>query len=833
MRNLSYVSLFSSAGIGCYGFKKEGFDCIVTNELIPRRMDIQRYNHKCLYDSGYIVGDISSSDIQQKILSEINQWKSIGDREIDVLIATPPCQGMSVANHKKNDEEITRNSLVVESIKIIKEVNPLIFIFENVPAFLKTICTDIDGVNKTIDSVIKGHLGKHYTVSSNIINFKDYGACSSRARTIVIGVRNDLSEDITPIELFPEISPEKTLREVIGHLPPLKDMGEISPNDIYHSFRPYPEYMRKWIAGIPEGTSAFDNADPAKRPHQIIDGIMVPNKQKNGDKYRRQYWDKVGPCVHTRNDLLASQNTIHPADDRVFSIRELMLMMTIPDTFQWTEKSLAELNAMTELEKKNFLKKNETNIRQSIGEAVPTVIFASIAKKIRRALLKKKINRNDIISKIANFQLSDTNNLIQYIRSNPENLNLFALSRIAELANINRQDNAAYFTNKHLANEVIEMLPNLDGRSIRILEPSVGVGNFLPFLFKKYENASFVRLDVIDIDNNALKVLEELLKHMEVPANFTIRMICDDFLLHNFEDRYDLVVGNPPYTKLSRSNSLCAQYLQNAKNKETTNTCSFFMEKALKLSNFVALIMPKYFINTSEFKRTREIIQGHNISFIIDFGEKGFEGVLIETVCIGINTTLLPHKTIVRSITKNTTITQNQYYITDREFPYWILYRDAFFDSIAQTMSFGIFTVFRDRQITNSLLSDHNSIRVLKSRNISDDGKTVLNIQGYDAFLDDNTAKKLSVYSYYDRTDVYLVPNMTYYPRMMKKPFHCVTNGSIAILTLKDGEPPFSEKEMAYFSSDEYRKFYMIARNLQTRSLNIDSSSVFFFGRKQ
>ena len=81
------------------------------------------------------------------------------------------------------------------------------------------------------------------------------------------------------------------------------------------------------------------------------------------------------PCVHTRNDQLASQNTVHPSDDRVFSIRELMRMMTIPDNFRWVDKSLEELNALPEKEKKSLLKKEAVKIRQSLGEAVPTQIF--------------------------------------------------------------------------------------------------------------------------------------------------------------------------------------------------------------------------------------------------------------------------------------------------------------------------------------------------------------------------------------------------------------------------------------------------------------------------
>ncbi len=88
--------------------------------------------------------------------------------------------------------------------------------------------------------------------------------------------------------------------------------------------------------------------------NQIIDGKLVINKQKNDDKYKRQSWDKVGPCVHTRNDQLASQNTIHPSDDRVFSIRELMEMITVPKAFRWSEYSLNELNLLSSTEKINI-----------------------------------------------------------------------------------------------------------------------------------------------------------------------------------------------------------------------------------------------------------------------------------------------------------------------------------------------------------------------------------------------------------------------------------------------------------------------------------------------
>lgn len=382
MNKYTYISLFSSAGVGCYGFKQENFDCIATNELLSKRLQVQKYNDKCKYETGYICGDILKKETVDKIYAEIQLWKNKENiNDITTIIATPPCQGMSVANHKKKDEQV-RNSLVIESLKLIKDIKPATFIIENVRAFLNTICTDVDGLNKKISEAINNNLSKLYNISSKVLNFKDYGSNSSRTRTLVIGVRKDI--DVSPELIFPIKRAEKTIKEVIGDLQSLSKMGEISPTDIYHSFRKYNPEMRKWIERLKEGQSAFDNEDTSRLPHYYKNGVKVFCKKKNGDKYTRQYWDKVAPCIHTRNDILASQNTVHPKDDRVFSVRELMRFMSIPQDFKWTEKNLDELNKLNDDNKQLFIKQNDINIRQSIGEAVPTAIFNQIAKNIKK-----------------------------------------------------------------------------------------------------------------------------------------------------------------------------------------------------------------------------------------------------------------------------------------------------------------------------------------------------------------------------------------------------------------------------------------------------------------
>lgn len=828
-RRPTYISLFSSAGIGCYGFHLEHFDCVATNELIPRRLDIQRYNHKCKYDSGYICGDLSKDGTKAALYAQIDLWRREESlSRVDVVIATPPCQGMSVANHKKTSTEIVRNSLVIESIKIIRQIRPRFFIFENVPAFMKTVCTDTDGVNKPIAEAIERSLGAEYSYVSRVINFKNYGACSSRQRTVVIGVSRDYADEVSPLELYPAPVEERTLRQVIGDLKPLQRFGEIDESDIYHSFRVYPEHMRAWIADLREGQSAFENSDERKKPHQIKDGRLVVNQQKNGDKYRRQYWDKVGPCIHTRNDQLASQNTIHPRDDRVFSIRELMLMMTVPYSFKWVEADLESLNRLSPARKRAFLKKEEIKIRQSLGEAVPTAIFQSIARKIAGVSVSPPLNRAAIHRIVKERGLSDTEALMRFITENPLSLSPASLGRIAELANTSPTDHAAFFTGKALITEMMKALPDTDQATVRILEPSVGVGNFVPLIVKKFEGRNVI-LDVVDIDRRCLEIARLILANYDIPDTCTINYIADDFLLHKFEEKYDYVIGNPPFHKMKSGNPLLRVYRGEAVNRDTTNICSFFLDKAMRIGNYVALVFPKFLLNTPEFAKTREYLSARAVESIIDFGEKGFPGVLVETLAIFINPQGRPSRTRVASITRGIRLVQQQSYIFDRKLPYWIIYRSKAFDQVCRRLDFGVFRVFRDRQITNRLLSAGGGIRVLKSRNISDSGTTIVDIDGYDAYISPGAASSLAVYEYLLRSDVYLTPNMTYKPRVIRKPAGTLVNGSVAILVPKEGVRP-TEEQLAYFSTREYREFYQIARNYQTRSLNVDACSVFFYG---
>lgn len=402
------------------------------------------------------------------------------------------------------------------------------------------------------------------------------------------------------------------------------------------------------------------------------------------------------------------------------------------------------------------------------------------------------------------------------------------MGRIAELCNSKRTENAAYFTNKSLITEIVKNLPNSEKSEITILEPSVGVGNFIPLILRKFEEKKII-LDVVDINADSLEIAKILISKVKTGKNVSINYIKADFLLYDFSKKYDFIIGNPPFSKSKIDLELLKIYKKNIINNDTNNLCSFFLEKSIKLANYVALVFPKFLLNTPEFKKTRDFLSLKNIDCIIDFGEKGFKGVLVETIAILVNNDSIVDKTKVISVTKHLEILQKQKYIFDEKLPYWVIYRNSFFDEIYNKLKLDVFSVFRDRQITNSKLNSKSGIRVLKSRNINDNGTEILDIAKYDSFIDVDISSGLTVFKYLNAENIFITPNMTYKPRVMRKPKNCLVNGSIAILIPKNAER-ITDEQLAYFSSDEYRKFYQIARNYQTRSLNVDSCSVYFYG---
>ncbi|MCQ2654266.1 DNA cytosine methyltransferase [Helicobacter pylori] len=424
-QTLTYISLFSGAGVGCYGLLEEGFECVATNEILEKRLNIQRINRKCKLDESYISGDIKKPETKEKILKQIGFYsKKFGNDRVDLVVATPPCQGMSVANHKKKNDEIKRNSLVVESIDLIKQIKPRFFILENVPSFYKTGCIDKNDNLLEIGSMIEQNLSGDYMLYDEVINFKNFGANSSRTRTLVIGVCKEFKDFTSVLEFFPDFKQEKTLKEVIGSLKPLS-WGEYDSADFYHSFRTYPKHMQEWIKDLKEGQSAFENVQdaisdlaylcsnegafesdylnpiqsnyqalmrkdsPKLYNHQAtnhsqaaLEKLKLINKEQGKECLpknlhgKQQFkstwgclnWNKISPTIDTRFDTPSNGTNSHPELHRSITPREAARIQSFSDNY--------------------IFYGNKTSVCKQIGNAVPPLLALALGKAILKSLKK-------------------------------------------------------------------------------------------------------------------------------------------------------------------------------------------------------------------------------------------------------------------------------------------------------------------------------------------------------------------------------------------------------------------------------------------------------------
>lgn len=797
-KKYTYISLFSSAGVGCYGFKMEDFDCIATNELLTARLNIQKYNNKCKYENGYISGDITEEETKLKLYQQIEFWKKNEQLEkVDVVIATPPCQGMSVANYKKNNET-KRNSLVVEAIEIIEKINPNIFIFENVSAFMKTDCVDKDGEILKIKDCIYKHLEKEYYIYGKVINFKDYGVPSSRPRTLVIGTSKNL-KNISPLNIFPLSRDVVTVKDAIGNLKRLK-YGEVDELDIYHFFREYPVYMQEWISSIKEGESAFNDTNPVK-PYKIVNGKRVLLKGSYmGNKFKRMYWNSPAPCIATRNDQLASQSTIHPEDDRVLSIRELMRLMTIPNSFKWTNEDVE--NIKTIADKKKFLKTHELNIRRSIGEAVPTEIMRAIAYNIKQML--------DFEYYVENHLHDTTTN------------NFYINSYNVEMGLDNIKDTGSFYTPQSVVFDTLSRI-EIDKNQMNILEPSVGMGAFLPQLLRLVGEVDNVEIDMIDNDEKVLRKLQILLHQTNYTKNnIKFNFVFHDFLTYNIVKKYDLIIGNPPYVKLASDELKIYRGL--FEDKSISNLFGFFMDKCSTLSDEIALIIPKTFLMTPEFNELRKKYEQFNIVSIVDFGVCFFKTVFVEIISIHFKKNYT-RKVYIENKRDNYIKEVKQGYIYHDKS--WLIYRDEWFDKYIKTLRLNVFDFYRDRQITNKYLLDCGKIRVLKSKNLLDNGD-IINIMHYDKYIND--VDMFNVKKYMNENNI-IMTNFTYNIRATYLPKDTVVNGSLAILTPKENLDK-SKIDLSLYSTEDFRKYYAIVKNNSKFTINIDANSIYYIGVK-
>ncbi len=350
---MNALSLFSSAGIGEYYLREIGIDVVLANELVPIRAE----THRILYPSCEVINaDIVLEDTQKEIVSKSR------DKEIEIMIITPPCQGVSTVGKNKSEKSIfkdPRNYLILSALNIVDSIKPKYFLIENVPRF-QEMRLPYENQEMSLEQLLRMKYGQEYHVTCDILNAADYGVPQTRYRVVYRVWKKGYTWEL------PKKERQITLREAIGDLPSL-EAGEKS--DIKnHYARKHALNHIECMRYTPTGKSAFENQEHYPKK---MDGAKIKGY---GNTYKRMRWDYPAPTITMRNEIISSQENVHPgrkrtdglwSDARILTLRELLIVSSLPGDLDRPENI------------------SETQFRQLVGEGIPPKMSKKILEGIK------------------------------------------------------------------------------------------------------------------------------------------------------------------------------------------------------------------------------------------------------------------------------------------------------------------------------------------------------------------------------------------------------------------------------------------------------------------
>ena len=331
------TSLFSNIGLGTYMLKDLNIKVKVSNELLEKRVQIQRELYK---DTDVIPGNIMKPDVYKKILAA---HKANNCR---IVLFSAPCQNFSKAG-KQNMHHVNA-SLVMYGMQFVEDVMPDVYMSENVPEFLGACPDKIKGENyDTIYDYMKqtsDRLG--YITNIDYLDAACYGTGEKRNRSIVVGIKKELVQKIlgtteitdNNVWKFPKPDEFKISEEVCLLGIPSIEAGEhrIDFNRLH--FTPDLE---------PEVVEALKELGAGE---EIT--VMLPNSKIEGEfdevEIKRAYADEPAPTITGESGHFGAPANYFPAgrirtdgtqsDARYRTPYEILVLMGMPRDFELPEK---------------------------------------------------------------------------------------------------------------------------------------------------------------------------------------------------------------------------------------------------------------------------------------------------------------------------------------------------------------------------------------------------------------------------------------------------------------------------------------------------------------
>lgn len=320
------ISLFSGAMGLDLGIEKAGFNIRVCVEM-------DKWAAQTIRDNTSI--PVIEKDINNVSTDEILKTGNLNPGETTLVIGGPPCQAFSTAGKQRGLADF-RGNVIIQYLRVIKEVRPKFFIMENVRGLLSAKLNAIPSSNSeyelakdTKGSVLFFLLQEFeklgYSVSHALFNAANYGVPETRERMILFG---HLGNEKIPLPIPTHDKDGNngrkkwvTLKEVIGDL----------ENEKEENYIPLREKCRQYMKYIGEGENW--NALPDNVKREAMGKAYDLQGGKTGF-FRRLSYNKPSPTLVTSPTMPATL-LCHPTLMRPLSVREYARIQQFPDSWKF------------------------------------------------------------------------------------------------------------------------------------------------------------------------------------------------------------------------------------------------------------------------------------------------------------------------------------------------------------------------------------------------------------------------------------------------------------------------------------------------------------------
>lgn len=358
------VDLFAGVGGLSLGFEQAGFDVVAAVDIDPIHCAAHKFNFPQTTTICKSVADLTGAELRERA--------GLGKRVIDVVFGGAPCQGFSLIGKRAMDDP--RNQLVYHFVRMVRELQPKYFVFENVKGL--TVGTHKRFLQEIIEAFQE--CGYDVQLPYRVLNAAEYGVPQDRRRLFLMGARKGQK-----LPVYPEPGGRVTVKQAISDLPEAEEFPELLTRDWvkakFGRSSPYAAVLRGRVD------------DPANFAHrrQFDSGLLTASALTVHTELSRSRFaetghgqtepisrflklDPDGVCntlrAGTASDrgAFTSPRPIHPFSPRVITVREAARLHSYPDWFR-------------------FHVTKWHGFRQ-IGNSVPPYLGRSVAGQVMRAL---------------------------------------------------------------------------------------------------------------------------------------------------------------------------------------------------------------------------------------------------------------------------------------------------------------------------------------------------------------------------------------------------------------------------------------------------------------